>query len=320
VIARLLALWIIALLLPVGASAHEMSIAELNLRERAPGQFQWHWSIGGTGRQPADVLRVKWPSQCRSEIDNLDCAGGGLEGVVTVEGLGDGYSALMLKVTWLGGQARVYTMTSRAASVRLYGTSEDNRSAREIGGTYTVLGVEHILGGIDHLLFVVCLLFLVGFNRRLVWTITAFTVAHSLTLIASSLGWLVFRGPPVEAVIAGSIVLMAAETLRHGDSITRRLPALVAFGFGLLHGLGFAGALAELGLPETHLLWALLSFNIGVEIGQLMIVGVALALAWPVAARLPALAARVPVTALYIIGSLAAFWTIERTLTVIGLA
>lgn len=316
--ARVLALLALLLaLLPAVAPAHELSIAELNLRERIPGEFQWHWGTGGIGRQPREELNLRWPDGCTVDLDRIDCPQG-MDGMVDVEGLGNVYSALLLKVTWLDRNTRVYTLTTRQPSVRLYGTSEDNRGVGEIASAYTVLGVEHILGGIDHLLFVVCLLFLVGFNRRLVWTITAFTAAHSLTLIASALGWLVLRGPPVEAVIAGSIVLMAAEAVKREDTLTTRIPALVAFGFGLLHGMGFAGALAEIGLPEKHLLLALLTFNVGVELGQLLTVAVAFALTRLARARLPALAARVPAPALYAIGALAAFWTVERTAAVFG--
>ena len=121
------------------------------------------------------------------------------------------------------------------------------------------------------------MLFLVGFNRRLVATITAFTLAHSLTLALSALGWLTLRSPPVEATIALSIVLVAGEALHRRPTLSRRWPALVAFLFGLVHGLGFAGALKEIGLPEHHLPLALLTFNVGVELGQLAVVGVGVA-------------------------------------------
>jgi hydrogenase/urease accessory protein HupE len=186
----------------------------------------------------------------------------------------------------------------------------------EIASAYGVLGVEHILGGIDHLLFVLALLFLVGFNRQLFWTITAFTAAHSLTLALSALGWLTLRSPPVEATIALSIVLVAGEALHTQPTLSRRWPAVVAFLFGLVHGLGFAGALKEIGLPENHLVIALLSFNLGVELGQLLVVGAAYfavrTLArWPTVNR-----ARTP--ALYAIGSIAAYWSIGRIVSILG--
>ena len=180
----------------------------------------------------------------------------------------------------------------------------------EVVKTYTVLGIGHILLGFDHLLFVLALLFLVSFNRRLVLTITAFTVAHSLTLALSALDLLVLRSPPVEATIALSIMLIAGEALHRQQTLSRRWPALVAFLFGLVHGLGFAGALKEIGLPENHLPVALLTFNVGVELGQLLVVGLAF-VAYRFFARHPRfVGARRP--ALYAIGSIAAYWSIGR--------
>ncbi|HEY0954617.1 MAG TPA: HupE/UreJ family protein, partial [Roseateles sp.] len=197
-----------------------------------------------------------------------------------------------------------------------YGAADDPRGMGEIASAYTLLGVEHILGGIDHLLFVVGLLFLVGFNRQLVLTITAFTAAHSLTLASSALGWLTLRAAPVEATIALSIVLVAGEALHQRNTAARRWPALVAFLFGLVHGLGFAGALQEIGLPENHLLVALLTFNVGVEIGQLMTVGACWCL-WRLASRWPA-ARRMRTALLYMIGSIAAYWSWLRITAVLA--
>jgi hydrogenase/urease accessory protein HupE len=226
----------------------------------------------------------------------------------------------MVKVFWLDGQMRVYTITSARPRVRLYGSADDGRGMGEIASAYLVLGVEHILSGVDHLLFVLALLFLVGFNRRLVWTITAFTAAHSITLALSALGWLTLRSPPVEATIALSIVLVASEALQRGAALERplshRYPAVLAFLFGLVHGLGFAGALKEIGLPQNHLSVALLTFNAGVELGQLLVVGLAF-LAWRALARRPRFAAaRAP--ALYAIGSVAAYWSFGRILGILA--
>ena len=189
----------------------------------------------------------------------------------------------------------------------------DSESMAQVASTYTLLGIEHILLGIDHLLFVLALLMLVPNMRTLVWTITSFTLAHSLTLAAATLGWVNVPQKPVEAVIALSILFVAMEIVhwRQGKpGITRRMPWLVAFTFGLLHGFGFAGALNEIGLPEHAIPPALLFFNVGVELGQLAFIAAVL-LAWAVLKRLnwPQWAWRVPV---YAIGSMAAFWTIER--------
>ncbi|MFN7571629.1 MAG: HupE/UreJ family protein [Betaproteobacteria bacterium] len=191
--------------------------------------------------------------------------------------------------------------------------------AMEVARTYTLLGIEHILLGFDHLLFVLALLLLVRGVRRLVATITAFTVAHSITLALATLGVVQVPGPPVEACIALSIVFVASEVI-HGlqgrPGLTVRYPWLVAFAFGLLHGLGFAGALAEVGLPENQVPTALLFFNIGVEIGQLLFVGAVLAAlaGWRrllSGLRMPR-PAWAPMAAAYAIGGLASFWLIER--------
>jgi hydrogenase/urease accessory protein HupE len=191
--------------------------------------------------------------------------------------------------------------------------------AFEVVQTYAVLGIEHILMGFDHLLFVMALVLLVTGTRRLLLTITAFTVAHSLTLAGATLGWVHVPGPPVEASIALSIVFVAAEIVhaRQGRvSITQRYPWVVAFTFGLLHGFGFASALAEVGLPQSSIPIALLFFNVGVEIGQLLFVAGVLgviAVGIRVASR-----RRLPQPAWlwrmapYAIGSLASFWLIDR--------
>jgi hypothetical protein len=248
------------------------------------------------------------------EENLLKCGQQGLTGTLSIEGIGESYSAALVRVHWHDGVTRVHTITTSQPLARLFGSSVDNRTAVEIGGAYLMLGVEHILAGIDHRLFVIALLFLVGFNRQLVWTITAFTAAHSITLALSALDLLTLRSAPVEAAIALSIVLVTVEALHRRDTLSRRWPALVAFMFGLVHGLGFAGALREIGLPETHVSAALLAFNLGVEAGQLAVVGLAL-LAWWIGRRQPALLhARTP--ALYGIGALASWWSIDRSIAV----
>lgn len=297
------------------ASAHEMTMAEMQVRETAPGEFLWQWTATNE-LAPSAKLSPVWPEGCRAEGAMLRCGERGLQGTLAIEGIGQGYSAAMVKVFWLDGQSRVYTITQGQPRVQLYGSADDRRGMGEIAWAYAVLGVEHILGGIDHLLFVVSLLFLVGFRRRLVWTITAFTAAHSLTLACSALGWLTLRSPPVEATIALSIMLVAGEALHTRPTLSRQWPALVAFLFGLVHGLGFAGALREIGLPDNHLLIALLTFNVGVEIGQLM----AVAVAWLVYRALRQLPQLAPlrVASLYGIGSVAAYWTCGRVLAIVS--
>jgi hypothetical protein len=306
--------WLRVLLLVVlalcgaGARAHEMSMAELEMRETAPGQFVWQWAAG---ERPAErYLKPVWPEGCRDEANLLRCAEGGLKGVLSVDGVGQKFSAAIVKITWLDGQLRAYTLTGGQPTVHLHGTADDQRGMGEVTSAYIVLGIRHILTGMDHLLFVIGLLFLVGFHKRLVVTITAFTVAHSLTLGSSALGWLTLRSAPVEASIALSIMLVAGEALRDRETLARRLPALVAFLFGLVHGLGFAGALKAIGLPEQHFLLALLTFNVGVEIGQLLIVAAAW-LVYRTLRQFPVMP-QARLASLYAIGTMAAYWSATR--------
>ena len=200
--------------------------------------------------------------------------------------------------------------------------------ALEVCRTYLVLGVEHILFGVDHLLFVLALLILVKGWRKLIGTITAFTVAHSITLAAATLGIVHVPNKPVEATIALSIVFVACEIVqrRQGRSgLTEAWPWVIAFSFGLLHGLGFANALREVGLPQNAIPLALLFFNVGVELGQLLFISVVMVIItlavhaarklsrWSVAPQ--SAFAWCENTSAYAIGAVAAFWLIQRTLS-----
>jgi hydrogenase/urease accessory protein HupE len=297
--------------------AHELTMAEMTMREVAPGQFVWSWGASGKGGRPiAEDLTPKWPEGCVGDQQVIQCGPKGLAGPLSVTGVGKAYSAAIIRIYWRSGDRQVVTLTSAQPKVQLFGSAKDERAGSEVAAAYFSLGIEHILTGFDHLLFVISLLFLVGFRKRLIATITAFTLAHSVTLAASALGLLVLRSPPVEASIALSIVLVSAEALHRRETWTRQWPALVAFIFGLVHGLGFAGALQEIGLPEQHVSMALLTFNLGVEAGQLLVV----ALAWGLIlmlARNPVLA-RMKAPALYAIGTLAAYWSLERLALIIG--
>ena len=297
------------------ARAHEMSMAEMEMRETSRGDFLWQWSAWSDKRPIGNDLIPQWPAGCVGGATAVHCGSGGMKGTLRVEGVGKRYSAAMVKIIWLDGQSRVYTLTSAQPTVELYGSADDRRGTGEIARAYTLLGIQHILTGIDHLLFVVGLLFLVGFGRRLIGTITAFTVAHSVTLALSALGLITLRSAPVEATIAMSIVLVASEALREKDTLARRVPALVSFLFGLVHGLGFAGALKRIGLPPTHLPLALLTFNVGVEIGQLLMVLAAYAFV-----RLPisrSLLGRARRPALYVVGAVAAYWSWLRVAAIL---
>jgi len=233
---------------------------------------------------------------------------------IHIDGLRTTMTDVLVRVERLDGTTLVNRVEPSQPSLVLVASP----SLSAVAGTYLDLGVEHILLGIDHLLFVLALLMLVKGRRRLVGTITAFTVAHSVTLAAASLGWVNVPGAPVEAVIALSIVFVAAEIV-HGqqgrEGVTARAPWIVALVFGLLHGFGFAGALHEVGLPGHAIPLALLLFNVGVEVGQLLFVAAVLtllAIARRPVARSPRWAALAPA---YAIGAVATFWTLQRVVS-----
>jgi hydrogenase/urease accessory protein HupE len=248
---------------------------------------------------------------------------GGLTGqTIGIDGLSGTSTDVLVRIENLGGA----TQTERLSPTKTTFVVETAPGAWEVAATYLGLGIEHILFGFDHLLFVLALVILVRDWRRVALTVTAFTVAHSITLAAATLGLVDVPGPPVEAAIALSIMLVAVEIVnaRRGmRSLAADWPWVVAFCFGLLHGLGFAGALAEVGLPHHAIPIALLFFNLGVEIGQLVFVAAVLA-ADTLFRRVIALCLapgpvqrvvnRLDVTAAYGIGTVAAFWLIERTL------
>lgn len=237
---------------------------------------------------------------------------GGLAGqTLSIDGIASGVTDVIVRVERADGTAQV----ERLLPQRPEFTVKSSSGALQVARSYLVLGIGHILGGVDHLLFVLALLLIVRGGKRIFITITAFTVAHSITLVSATLGWVHVPGPPVEALIALSIVYVAAEVvhgLRGKPGLTARAPWVVAFSFGLLHGFGFAGALAEVGLPQKAIPVALLMFNVGVEIGQLIFVACMLglgALLFRVPVKLPQWARTLPA---YGIGTVAMFWVVER--------
>jgi hypothetical protein len=240
---------------------------------------------------------------------------GGLVGTsIEIVGRAAAVTDVLARVVRLDGSAQVESLAPGRATFVVEPPLGPWRTAV----TYLVLGIEHILGGLDHLLFVLSLLLVVRGAKRVVITITAFTVAHSLTLAGATLGFVHVPGPPLEAAIALSIVFVAAEAVRgaHGTpALTAQAPWIVAFVFGLLHGFGFAGALAEVGLPQNAIPLALFTFNVGVEVGQLLFVGV-MALAGTGLHVLLASRRQWPrwsvVLPSYLIGTVAMFWVAER--------
>ena len=298
------------------ALAHEFRPAVLNLEQLEPGRFAWRWQPAfDAQRQPIDEVRPRFPEHCRVHGEQLDCQGRGL-GSITVEGLDRHPVDVVVQVRWSDDRRRTVVLHGTNHEARL-GDGSEGDDATSLLGTYFALGIEHILIGIDHLLFVLGLLLLVGWRRRLLWAITGFTLAHSLTLAASTLGWAALPQGPVEATIALSIVLLATEIVHERDTLTRRLPGVVAFVFGLLHGFGFAGALQEIGVPPDRAWLALLGFNLGVEAGQLAVIVVAAGLG-RLATVLPQ-PRRWRLAAAYLGGAVASAWTIERVLALVEL-
>ncbi|MDH4096426.1 MAG: HupE/UreJ family protein [Betaproteobacteria bacterium] len=310
------------------AAAHEVRPAFLELRETGPGTYSFLWKKPSGGEIELAIAPVI-PSECRLATPGqqltpgalivrgtLACPDGLAGTTIVIDGLATTVTDVILRVQHADG--RVDSALLKPASPSF--TFGAARTVWQRAGAYLRLGVEHILSGIDHLLFVLGLLLIVQGRGRLVATITAFTVAHSLTLGAATLGLLSVPAPPVEASIALSILFLGPEIMRRrrGEtSFTLRNPWVVAFAFGLLHGLGFAGALAAVGLPRADIPLALFLFNVGVEVGQLAFVGVLLALAWAARAwaiRWPQVVEMLPG---YVVGSMGAFWTIERSVALV---
>ena len=307
------------------ALAHEMRPAYLELHQTGAETYDVLWKVPGQGENLRLGLYVEFPEgstnvrQPRASMVNnafterwtVKRAGGLTAGTIHIAGLSATMTDVLVRLERLDGTTQVTRLTASAPSFAV----EAAPSGLEVARTYSVLGVEHILTGIDHLLFVLALLIITRGGWRLVKTVTAFTISHSLTLTAATLGWVHIPPPPVEAVIALSIVFVAAEILRQRrgvEGITARAPWVVAFSFGLMHGLGFAGGLSEAGLPSGHIPSALLFFSLGVETGHFLFIGVVLAfIVFLRRIRLPVpqWAELVPP---YAIGSVAMFWVIQR--------
>ncbi len=305
-------------LAPAVARAHQLDSASLSLTEIESGRFLVRWQASSQTLEGDLATAVVFPEGCRLTGVRLDCGAGGLVGLLAFPWIEGTTTRVVVDVQWRSGMRLLRVVSPSSPSLRIYGTSASRwRALQPVVVDYTKLGVEHILTGFDHLLFVIALVLLVRGGRQLLATITAFTVAHSLSLAATVLGLVHVPSAPVEASIALSIVLVCAECLRGGESLTRRAPWAVAFAFGLLHGLGFASALIELGVPEQHLPTALFCFNVGVELGQLGVVAVVLVLR-RLATRLRLRRGWMRPGLIYAMGGLAAYWSIDRIGAVFG--
>ncbi len=314
--------------------AHEVRPGYLQLKQVDALTYDLLWKVPAKGDRRLG-LYVRLPGHCRSSETSSRFAGGAYierwrvtcegalsGGTVAIDGLEATRTDVLARIEQSNGDTQTVRLTPSHPEFRVLGASGSAAVAR----TYFKLGLEHILLGFDHLLFVLALLFLVKGWRRLVGTITAFTTAHSLTLATATFGWVKMPQAPVEAVIALSIMFVAVEILRRHQGrtgIATRKPWVVAFVFGLLHGLGFAGALREVGLPDHAIPLALAFFNVGVEAGQLLFVAAVFLIFWAVnqwmrrgaatAERSSLPGAALTPSASYVIGTLAGFWLIERT-------
>lgn len=230
---------------------------------------------------------------------------------VGLSGMDAAFTDALLRIAPLNRPVQAARLTQDQAMVEV-ATVPDRW---EVARSYFVLGVEHILEGYDHLLFVIALVLLIGRTGAVIKAASAFTVAHSITLIGSTLGIVGLAQAPVEALVALSIIFLAVEIVKRDPahpSLTERLPWLVAFLFGLIHGFGFAGALREIGLPESDVPTALLTFNLGVEAGQLVIVAAVMVLITLTRRFAPRALHPATLTATYLIGTISSFWFIER--------
>ncbi len=322
-------------------SAHEVRPAYLEVRQTGTETYDVLWKVPARGDNMRLGIYVEFPPETNNvttprtlfandastERWSIKRPGGLTGDEVHIAGLAATVTDVLVRVENLDGTIQVTRLSPSSPSFVVSAAP----GALEVCRTYLVLGVEHILFGFDHLLFVLALLILVKGWRKLVGTITAFTVAHTITLAVATLGFVRVPSKPVEATIALSIVFVACEIVhrRRGRfGLAKTWPWVIAFSFGLLHGFGFASALREVGLPQNAIPLALLFFNVGVELGQLLFVGVMMAVItlavraarnfsrWDLAPQ-SAFAWCETISA-YAIGAVAAFWLIERTLSFIA--
>lgn len=310
---------------PATVSAHEVRPAYLQLHQTGSDTYDVLWKVPAVGDTMRLSLYVKLPQACSNltqprgffadnaytEQWSIICRGGLAGSTVRIEGLNATLTDVLVRVERLDGSNQVTRVMSSSPSFVV----EAMPRHLEVARTYFALGVEHILTGVDHLLFVSGLLLLVSGMRRLLLTVSAFTVSHTVTLTLATLGFVHVPPAPVEAAIALSILFVAWEALRkdmNPTGLAQRKPWLVAFSFGLLHGLGFAGGLSAAGLPTAHIPLALGFFSAGVEVGHFsFVISTLLIIAalsrW--VSRLPSWSSRI---APYGIGSCASFWLITR--------
>jgi hydrogenase/urease accessory protein HupE len=319
------ALFILLFMIGFNGWSHEIRPAFLQIIQTSETTYNVFWKVPSMGDGVPKIHPIFPPFFTVKELNRPNQIPGSvvysykitsnesLQGtILTIEGLNKTLIDALVTVTYLNGEKVTIMLQPDKDSSIIPGET----STIDVIKTYSKLGVEHILLGIDHLLFVLALILITKGRWKILKTITAFTIAHSITLSLAALGYVNFPTPPVEAVIALSIIFLAVEIIKNlqgKETLTSKKPWLVAFTFGLLHGFGFAGALANIGLPQQDIPWALAFFNIGVELGQIAFVFAILILIkalsfkkeWPMYLK------KIPP---YAIGSLATFWMIERVI------
>ncbi len=323
-------LWVLTIIVLVlcsapRASAHEIRPALLQITEQSPGRFDVIWKVPMRGDRVLGIEPILPPSLTQigptstqivpgARIERFTCKGEAASLVgetIDIKGLSSLQIDVLLRLELADGQSHSAILRPSSSAFVI-----PKRASRvEVAWSYSRMGVIHILEGVDHLLFLVALLMLISGFRMLIKTVTAFTIAHSITLALATLGVVNVPSAPTEALIALSIVFLASEIVRQRageEALTARAPWVVAGVFGLFHGLGFAGALSEVGVPSHEVPLALLMFNVGVEIGQLLFVSAVFGLL-TILRRHP-LSKTLVVRQFfpYAVGSIAAFWVIER--------
>ncbi len=331
--ARTFIIFVLIAMVPNPVLAHEARPAYLELQQTDNDTYAMTWKVPAKGPDMRLGLHVRLPEDCKivSPVRTTYVAGafierssirraGGITGVeIYIEGLSSTLTDVLVRIARLDGTTQVTRLTPSSPAFVV----ESSPTFLGVAKTYFILGFQHIWGGRDHLLFVACLMFIARTRKRILVTITGFTVAHSITLALAALDVVRVPVAPVEATIALSIVFLAVEIAREQrKSLTWRYPIAVSASFGLLHGFGFASALGAIGLPQTEVPAALLFFNVGVEIGQVMFVVTLLGFMGCLYLmvkknvklnEVKMLSLQRPVA--YVIGTVAMFWTTERVLS-----
>ena len=313
------------------AITHEVRPAYLEIRQIAADRYALLFKVPALGDEYRLGLHLKLPEGTKDlappqatfqggahlEHRNIEVRGGLNGKDVAIDGLSATMTDVLARVEHASGVVQIERLSPSRTSFQVAA----NQLIAERALTYIRSGVEHILGGVDHLLFVLGLLLLVKGWRRVALTITAFTVAHSLTLAATTFGVISLPEAPLNAVIAMSILFLGVEIVRaaRGEmTFGTRYPWVIAFGFGLLHGCGFASGLATTGMPQRDIPFALLFFNLGVEIGQLAFVALFYAFVWAARSIELSIPRRVQLLPAYMVGIAGAYWTIVQLLPILS--